>query len=182
MINNDTFTGPSFSLRNRLRRVWWNIIAALIFRYSPRPFHGWRSFVLRSFGAKVGKGVHVYPGAIIWAPWNLELADECGIANGAILYSQATIRIGSRTVISQGVNLCTGTHNYTDPGFPLMASPINIGSHVWIAAEAFIHPGVTIANGCVIGARSVVVKNMPEWSVCTGNPCKPVKPREKFSV
>ncbi|PTQ99346.1 putative colanic acid biosynthesis acetyltransferase WcaF [Mucilaginibacter yixingensis] len=182
MINHDTFTGPSFSLKNRLRRSWWNIAALLFFRFSPRPFHGWRSFVLRSFGAKVGRGVHVYPGVTIWAPWNLELGDECGVASGAVLYSQAKITIGYRAVISQGVNLCTGTHDYNNPGFPLVASPINIGNHVWVAAEAFVHPGISIADGCVIGARSVVIKDMPEWQVCAGNPCGPLKPRRKFNA
>ena len=182
MINQDTFTGPSFSLKNRLRRSWWSIASTLFFRFSPRPFHGWRSFVLRSFGAKVGKGVHVYPGVTIWAPWNLELGDECGVANGAVLYSQAKIVIGYRAVISQGVNLCTGTHDYNNPGFPLVASAINIGNHVWVAAEDFVHPGVQIADGCVVGARSVVIKDLPEWQVCAGNPCKPLKPRQKFKT
>ncbi|GAB4016667.1 hypothetical protein GCM10028808_45850 [Spirosoma migulaei] len=87
------------------------------------------------------------------------------------------IKIGRRTVISQGTHLCGGTHDYTKPGFPLVAKPIIIGDHVWVAAESFIHPGVTIGNGCVIGARSVVTKDMPGWKVCSGYPCKPIKDR-----
>ncbi len=177
MYNQDTYSGPSFSIQNRLKRVFWNIAVVVLFRYSPRPFHFWRSVLLRLFGAKVGKGVHVYPGVKIWAPWNLEIADACGIANGVILYSQGKITLGKRSVISQGAHLVTGTHDYTKAGFPLITSPIVIGENVWVAAEAFIHPGITIGNGCVIGARSVVTKDMPEWMVCTGHPCKPVKPR-----
>src|SRR5476651_2440456 len=175
MINQDTHTGPSFSLRNRIARFIWKIAGLLLFRFSPQALHGWRSFLLRCFGAKVEKGVHVYPGVKIWAPWNLELGEQCGIASGVILYSQGKITIGRRSVISQGVNLCAGTHDYTKPGFPLITMPIHIGDEVWIAAEAFVHPGVTIADGCVIGARSVVVNDMPEWMICTGHPCKPVK-------
>lgn len=177
MINQDTLTGPSFSLTNRLTRLLWSIIYILFFRYSPIPLHGWRSFILRSFGAKVGKGVHVYPKVKIWAPWNLDLGDECGVGNGAILYSLGKITIGYRATISQGVHLCAGTHDYTLTGFPLITSPIVVGNHVWIAAEAFIHPGVTIEDGCVIGARSVVVKDMPAWMVCSGYPCIPLKIR-----
>lgn len=177
MINQDTFKGASFSFKNRAGRVVWNFIALVFFRFSPRPFHKWRAFLLRCFGAKIGNGVHVYPSVKIWAPWNLDLADECGVADNVILYSQGKITIGKRSVISQGVNICTGTHNYNNPGFPLITKPINIGNHVWIAAEAFVHPGVTIANGCIIGARSVVLKDMPEWMVCSGHPCKPLKPR-----
>lgn len=142
--------------------------------------HGYRSFVLRLFGAKVGRGVHVYPRVKIWAPWNLILKDECGVANGVILYSQGKIFIGRRAVISQGAHLAAGTHDYNHPGFPLITKPILINDHVWIAAEAFIHPGITLGEGCVIGARAVVTKDMPAWMVCGGHPCKPIKERANF--
>ena len=177
MYNQNTITGPSFSLRNRIIRVIWGIVVVLFFKYSPKPFHAWRAFLLRIFGAKVGRGVHVYPGVKIWAPWNLELADECGIANGAILYSMGKIKIGRRSVISQGAHLVAGTHDYTQPNFPLVIKPINIGDYVWIATEAFVHPGINIGDGCVIGARSVVTKNMPNWMVCAGHPCDIIKER-----
>jgi putative colanic acid biosynthesis acetyltransferase WcaF len=177
-VNTNTHTGPSFSLSNRLGRVAWQLIAFLLFQYSPKPLHAWRSFLLRCFGAKVGRGVHVYPGVKIWAPWNLDLADECGIASGAILYSQGQITIGRRTVVSQGAHLVTGTHDYSDAGFPLITKPIHIGDYAWVATEVFIHPGVTIGTGCVIGARAVVNKDMPAWMVCAGHPCKPLKSRQ----
>ncbi len=177
MHNQNTFTGPSFSLRNRMGRVLWGLVYNVLFRFSPIPMHRWRAFLLKSFGAKIGHGVHVYPGVKIWAPWNIILKDECGVANRAILYSQGKITIGSRSVISQGAHLCAGTHDYTHEGFPLLTEPINIGDNAWIAAEAFIHPGVTIGTGSVIGARSVVNKDMPAWMICAGNPCKPIKER-----
>jgi putative colanic acid biosynthesis acetyltransferase WcaF len=177
MYNQDTVTGPSFSFKNRLGRLAWSITNIILFKYSPKPFHAWRSFLLRLYGAKVGKGVHVYPGVKIWAPWNLILGDECGIGNGAILYSQGKISIGKRVVISQGTHLCAGTHDYTQVGFPLITNPIIIEDHVWVAAEAFLHPGVTLGVGSVIGARSVVTKDMPAWMVCAGFPCKPIKAR-----
>jgi putative colanic acid biosynthesis acetyltransferase WcaF len=180
--NQNTFTGPSFSLRNRLGRMIWGIVVSFLFRVSPRPFHKWRCFLLRLFGAKVGQGVHVYPLVKIWAPWNLVLGDQCGIANGAILYSQGKIVIGSRAVVSQGAHLCAGTHDYTKTGFPLIAKNISVGDHAWIAAEAFIHPGVRIGEGCVIGARSVVIQDTPAWMVCSGFPCKPLKERVSAEV
>ena len=180
-INVDTHTGPSFSLRNRLGRIVWGLTSFLLFRFSPKPLYAWRSFLLRCFGAKVGHGVHVYPGVKIWAPWNLKLEDESGIASGVILYSQGKITIGKRTVVSQGAHLVTGTHDYSDVGFPLITKPIHIGDYAWIATEAFIHPGVTIGAGCVIGARSVVNRDMPAWMVCAGHPCKPLKARKMNS-
>lgn len=177
MVNENTFTGPSFSIKNRVSRVIWGMAYIIFFKPSPRNLHKWRCLVLRSFGAKVGSGVHVYPAVKIWAPWNLVLHDECGIANGAILYSQGSITVGRRAIISQGTHICTGTHDYTKPGHPLYTLPIVIGDNAWVAAEAFIHPGITIGEGCVIGARSVVTKDMPAWTVCSGHPCKPLKPR-----
>lgn len=140
--------------------------------------HAWRAWLLRRFGAKVGRNVHVYAGAKIWAPWNIELGDEVGVADGAILYSQGYIRIGKRAVISQGVHLCAGTHDYEQPGHPLVTRPITVGAHSWVAAEAFIHPGVVIGEGTVVGARSVVTKDLPPWMVCSGFPAKPLKERE----
>lgn len=175
--NEDTYTGASFSLANRLMRLVWGGGYLIFFRYSPRPLHAWRSFILRIFGAKVGKGVHVYPGVKIWAPWNLELDDECGIASGVDLYSQGKIIVGKRVVISQGSYVCTGTHDYTKKGFPLYTRPIVIKDNAWVASHAFIHPGVTIGEGCVIGARSVVTRDMPDWMVCSGFPCKALKER-----
>lgn len=153
------------------------MVYGLLFRPSPKPLHRWRSFLLRCFGAGVGRGVHVYPKAVIWAPWNLELEDECGIANGAVLYSQAKIFIGYRAVVSQGAHLCTGTHDYNRPGFPLLAKPITVHRQAWVAAEAFVHPGIVIGEGCVVGARSVVVSSLPPWTVCAGHPCKIIKER-----
>ncbi len=177
-VNTDTRSGPSFSLRNRLARVVWNLAWLLLFLPSPRPIHAWRRFVLRVFGAKIGRSVHVYPSAKIWAPWNLVLHDECGVGDRTILYSQGIITIGARAVISQGVHLCTGTHDYRKRGFPLYTKPIEIGAEAWLAAECMVLPGVTIAEGAVIGARSVVTRDMPAWTVCAGHPCTPVKPRK----
>ncbi len=178
MVNQDTHKGASFPLQNRVSRLCWGLFAAVFFHPSPRPLHGWRRMILRLFGASVGRGVHVYPGVKIWAPWNLVLADECGIATGVILYTQDIIKIGKRAVVSQGAHLVTGTHDFTSYGFPLITSPIHIGDHAWIAAEAFIHPGVTIGEGCIVGARSVVTKDLPDWTVCAGHPCKAIKQRK----
>lgn len=179
-VNNDTHVGPSLPLSDRLMRMLWTTVWILLFRPSPRPFHGWRAMLLRLFGAEIGRGVHVYPSVSIWAPWRIEIGDESGIGDRAILYSQDIIRIGRRTVISQGAHLCAGTHDYNAWGFPLITRPITIGDHVWVAAEVFVHPGVTIANGTVVSARSVVVKDLPEWTVCSGFPCVPLKARPKL--
>lgn len=161
-----------FSLKNRLLRFLWQMIACLLFHPSPRPCHAWRAWLLRCFGAKLGKACHIYPRVQIWAPWNLHCEDAVGIGEGAIIYNQATIYIGKGAVISQEAFLCTGTHDYKDPAFPLIARPISIGPQAWIAARAFIHPGLRVGKGAVVGACSVVLKDIAPWTIVAGNPAR----------
>ena len=175
---NDSFTQPSFPLSHRARRQAWNLVYALLFRLSPRPCHAWRARLLTLFGARLGKDCHVYPGVRVWAPWNLRLGDHVGIADGVTLYSMDVITIGDRAVISQGAYLCCGTHDYESPNMQLTAKPITIGRRAWICAEVFIHPGVSVPEGAVVGARSVVTRSLDEpWAVYAGNPCVKVKER-----
>jgi putative colanic acid biosynthesis acetyltransferase WcaF len=176
--DNDPFIGPSFSLANRFRRTLWNIVHALLFKTSPRPFHAWRASLLRLFGASIGRDCHVYPLVKIWAPWNLCLGDFVGIADGVTLYCMDKISIGNYAVVSQGAHLCCGSHDYNSHNFQLIAKPIVIHERVWVCAEVFIHPGVVVPEGAVIGARAVVTKSLFEpWSVYAGNPCKQVATR-----
>ena len=168
---NDPYTQPSFSLGNRLTRALWGIVWLLLFRPSPRSFHAWRSLLLRLFGAQLGEKVHVYPNVKIWLPSLLVAGNRVGIADGVTLYNMATIYIGDNCVVSQGAHLCAGTHDIDSANFQLVAKPIKLEKNVWVCAEAFIGPGVTIAEGCVLGARAVAVKNITDpWTVWAGNP------------
>jgi putative colanic acid biosynthesis acetyltransferase WcaF len=169
--NNDPFTQPSFRLRNRVARFLWGWVWLLLFRPSPRTFHVWRRLLLRLFGAKIGQHVNIYPGVKIWAPWLLHIGNRVGIADGVTLYNMARITIGDNSVISQGAHLCGGTHDVDSPNFQLQAKPITLGHHVWICAEAFVGPGVCVADGCVLGARAVLCRTITSgWTVWAGNP------------
>jgi putative colanic acid biosynthesis acetyltransferase WcaF len=132
---NDPYQEPSFSLGNRVLRTLWNLTYLLLFRFSPRPFHGWRAFLLKCFGAKLGRHCHVYPRSRIWAPWNLVLGDFSGFADDVNCYNMATVTLGKRVVVSQGVHLCTGTHDQESPNFQLIAKPIMLGDRAWLCAE-----------------------------------------------
>lgn len=165
------FSGPSFSLGNRIRRAVWNVVWCLLFLPSPRGFHAWRAFLLRLFGATIGPQCHIYPRVRIWAPWQLRTGCKVGIANGVNLYNMADIDIGDYCVISQGAHLCGGSHDIDSPDFQLVASPIRLDRYVWVCAEAFVGPGVHLPEGVVIGARAVLMRSVPEpWSVWAGNP------------
>jgi putative colanic acid biosynthesis acetyltransferase WcaF len=177
---NDPYREPSFSLGHRLKRQLWYVVHALLFRPSPRPLHAWRALLLRMFGARLGQGCHVYPGVKVWAPWNLQLGDFVGVADGVTLYNMARITIGDYAVISQGTHLCGGTHDYNSANFQLVIKPIVIGSRVWLCADSFVGLGVSIADGSVVGARSVVTRSIVEpWCVWAGMPVKKVGVRNK---
>lgn len=176
----DPRTQPSFSLGNRLMRMLWQVTWILAFRSSPRPLHRWRAFLLRCFGARIGRDVHVYPSVRIWAPWLLTCEERVGIGDRAIIYNMGAIVIEREAVISQGAHLCAGTHDIDSPTFQLRTGTIRIGSSAWICAEAFIGPDVHIAAGCVIGARSCVVKSINEpWTVWAGSPPKRLRQRKR---
>lgn len=165
------------SLKNRIMRLLWAITQATIFRHSPRPLLRWRAFLLRLFGANVTKKSRVYPKARIWGPWNLTMGDHATLADDVDCYCVARITIGANTTISQYTYLCGATHDFEDIGFPLRPMPITIGERVWVAADSFIAPGITIGNGAVIGARSSVFKDVEPWTVNAGSPSKQLRPR-----
>jgi putative colanic acid biosynthesis acetyltransferase WcaF len=180
ILQKDTpFQGASFSLANRLARLLWQGVWLMLFRPTPAPLHTWRSWLLRAFGARIGRHCHVYPSVRIWAPWNLDLHDQACLGPGVICYSMDRISLGPRVVVSQGVHLCTGSHDYESHNFQLFTRPIRIAADAWICTEAFLAPGVSIGEGAVIGARSVVTRSQPAWMVCAGNPCRPIKPRNR---
>ena len=167
--------GASFGMRGRAARQIWNLAWIVLFRPTPRPCHAWRRFLLRCFGATVGPRAHIYAGARIWAPWNLVVGADACIADGAEVYNPCLITLGERAVVSQGAYLCGASHDYTQWAFPLLAASITVGPHAWVAARAIVHMGVTIGEGAVIGAGSVVTRSMPAWTVCAGVPCHPIR-------
>lgn len=157
-------------------RVAWSLVSWL-FRFSPRPCFGFRRWLLRCFGAVVGNQVHIYPSARIYFPWNLTIGDWSSIGEWALIYNLGKVTIGERATLSQNVHVCAGTHDYADPALPLIRPPITIGDSAWVCADAFVGPGVTVSEGAVVGARSVVVKDVPAWTVVAGNPARVIKPR-----
>ena len=165
-----------YSRKELFLRVLWGF-GKLFFRLTPRPCFGLRRAILRGFGATVGSNVNIYPSALIYYPWNLEIGDDSSIGEWALVYNLGRVTIGTRTTISQRAHLCAGTHDYRNPALPLIKPPIEIGDEVWVCADAFVGPNVTIANGAVVGARAVVTRNVESLAVVAGNPAKFVKAR-----
>ncbi len=172
--------GPSFSLRHRLFRLVWNICWAMLGSWTPVPFHRWRRLLLQSFGARLDATARIYPKTTIWYPPNLEMGAHSVMGPGVICYNMDKIAIGDFATISQRAHLCGGTHDPDDPHFQLQPKPIHIGNQAWVAAEAFVGPGVTIGDGAVLGARAVCAKDLEPWTIYVGNPAKKVRDRKRF--
>lgn len=168
----------SFSLKNKISRLVWNITSIILFRpFGSRLFKKWRVLVLKCFGAKIEWSSHIYASVKIWAPWNLAIGKNSSLGPSVDCYNQGKISIGENTIISQKTYLCASSHDYTQKDFPLTLKPITIGNRVWIAADAFIGPGIAIGDNSVIAARSVVIKDVEKNTIVGGNPAKLIKSR-----
>ncbi len=175
----DPYLRPAFSVKNRLLRLVWNVTWMLLYRISPRPMHGWRTMLLRIFGAQMGPNCHFYPGSRVWAPWNLICADQVTAGDGAEIYNPAPMRFGSHAIVSQGAYLCGATHDFDDPAFPLLAYSMDVGAYAWICAKACVSPGVNIGEGAVLGLASVATHDLEAWGVYAGVPATKVKERKR---
>lgn len=169
-----------WSRRELTGRLFWGVVHPL-FRWSPRLLWGWRRFLLRCFGADVGRGVRIFPTVVVMIPWNLTIGEEATIGDGVILYALGPIRIGRQATVSQFAHLCAGTHDLTRHDFPLVKSPISIGDGAWICADAFVGPGVEVGELAIVGARGVAIKNVPARAIVAGNPAKILSKRPDFS-
>ena len=167
-----------YSASSYLARAAWTLAHATIWKLAIRPAHGLRPLVLRLFGARTSPRVNIAGSAWVEMPWLLECGEYVSIGPRSILYNLGGLSIGNQTVLSQDVYVCGGTHDYTDPTYPLLRKRITIGHGVWIAAGAFIGPGVTIGDGAVVGARAVVMRDVEPWTVVAGNPARVIKRRE----
>ncbi len=157
-------------------QLWW-LVQSTLFGLSPQFMFAWRCWLLRLFGAQIGKNVLIRPTVRITYPWKVVIDDFAWIGDDVIIYSLGTITIGKCAVISQRSYLCAASHDYQQPNFDIYTKPIYIGDQVWLATDVFVAPGVTIAQGAVVGARSSVLNDLAGMMVYVGTPARLLKPR-----
>jgi putative colanic acid biosynthesis acetyltransferase WcaF len=167
-----------WTTKQKIVRVLWGIVQATLFRCSPHNFYTWRAWLLRLFGAKLARDVRIRSTARITIPWNLEIGQDSSVGDFAILYCLGKVTMGRSVTISQYGHLCAGTHDATNREMVLLTAPITLGDDVWIAADAFVGPGVTIGSRSIVGARASLFGNVPEGVVVGGNPAKFIKQRD----
>lgn len=169
--------GPSFSLGNRLFRIVWGIVWLVLARWTPPPLHAWRANVLRAFGAKLGANCRIYGSVKVWHPGNLVCGRNVTVGPGALLYNQGRIVIADDVTVSQRAHLCASSHLVNDYHFQLVLRPVTIEKLCWVAAESFVGPGVTMAEGSVLAARGALFASTEPYGIYRGNPAEWVKQR-----
>ena len=181
MTNEDPYLGQNcttpYPKSELLHRWLWLVVQSTLFRWSPRPLHGYRGWLLRVFGADITGPVVIFPSAKITFPRRLSLAPRSMIGRNVTIYNLDNIRLEYGANISQNCHLCAGTHDFNQWSMPLVTQPIIIGRNAWLGADVFVGPGVTVGELCVVGARSVVVKDLPPSTICVGQPCRSIKAR-----
>lgn len=163
--------------QNYIIRVFWFVVNAVFFQNPLVLSSRLKIWLLRIFGAKIGQHVVLKPGINIKYPWNLEIGDNSWIGEKVWLDSLGKISIGDNVCLSQGVYLCTGNHNWSDPTFGLIIQPIAIECGAWIGARSNVLPNVIIARYSVISAGSTISKNTEPFGIYSGNPAVKVKQR-----
>lgn len=174
----DRFTlPPGFRGRSAVFvQLWW-CVQSTLFALSPQFMYAWRAWLLRLFGAKIGKHTIIRPSVRVTYPWKLTLGDHCMIGDYVELYTLGEIEIGDCTVISQRSYICTASHDYTRPTFDIYSTKVVIESEVWLATDVFVAPGVRIGKGAVVGARSSVFHDVPSGTINNGTPARVVGSR-----
>jgi putative colanic acid biosynthesis acetyltransferase WcaF len=168
---------PGFRGRSAvIVQLWW-IVQSTLFSWSPQVMYGWRRWLLRLFGAKIGAHVLIRPGVRVTYPWKLKIGDYVWVGDRTELYTLAPIEIGSHVSISQDVAIVTGSHDFRKTTFDIFAEPIKIEDECWLCAGSFIHQGVTVARGSVVGARAVVQRSTEPYSINAGAPSRAVGTR-----
>lgn len=166
-----------WGLRQKIGRVLWSFASASLWRWSPAEADGFRRWLLRRFGARVGRGVTIHPSVHVEIPWHLELGDGVRVASRAILYCLGPVTIGPRTLVGPHAHVCAGTHDYRSPLFTLLRPPIEVGADCLLLTGSFVGPGAVLADGTVLRERASAYGETEPDTVYQGNPGKPVGPR-----
>ena len=159
------------------KRTLWYYINSLVFKSPLFPFYGLKNYLLRLFGAKIGKEVEIKPCVNIKYPWQLTIGNEVWIGENVWIDSLVPVTIGNNVCISQGAILLTGSHNYKKTTFDLITGSIILEDGVWIGAGAIVNCGITAYSHAMLASGSVATKNMEPYTVYQGNPA--VKVRER---
>lgn len=159
-----------------IKRFLWYYTNLIWFK-SGFPISNFKVFLLRLFGAQIGRGVVIKPGVNIKYPWRLSIGNHVWIGENVWIDNLDDVRIGNNVCISQGAMLLCGNHNYKTSEFDLITKPIVLEDGVWIGAKSVVCPGVVCSTHSVLTVGSVASRNLNSYSINTGNPACEVRRR-----
>lgn len=149
---------------SRVKEALWLAVSGLLVA-SWLPGSHWRVALLRAFGARIAAGVVIKPHVRVKFPWRLEIGAHSWIGESVWIDNLAAVRIGKNVCISQGVYLCTGSHDWNRRTFDLRVGPIELHDHVWLCAMASVAPGTVVGEGAIIAMRELATGFVPEWTI-----------------
>jgi putative colanic acid biosynthesis acetyltransferase WcaF len=161
-----------WTCRERFFQLLWGFCWTIFCSWTPKPLNEWRLFWLRLYGCKIFGKPFVHQRSRIQIPWNLTLHNGACIGDGANLYSLGEIEVFNEATIAQEAYLSAGTHDLSHPNRPLVTAKITVGQKAFLGARVFVMPGVTIGEHSIVGACSVVTKDVPPFATFAGNPAK----------
>lgn len=141
---------------------------------------GLRYILLRRLARSAGQCVAVFEGAFLYGLRNSEFGDHVSIHPLCYIDGTGGLKIGSNVSIAHGTTIMTTEHDYSNPDMPIreaacISSAVTIGSDVWVGAGVRILAGTTIGDHVVIGAGSVVTKDVPADCIVAGVPARQIK-------
>jgi len=160
-----------------IRRFIWYYVNIIFFRTGFFPFYGLKVFLLKLFGAKLGKGVLIKPNVNIKYPWFLKIGNYTWIGENAWIDNLDTVIIGNHVCLSQGVLLLSGNHDYSKTTFDLIIKPIILEDGVWVGAKSVVCGGVVCGNHSVLSIDSVATSSLEPFGIYKGNPAIKIKER-----
>lgn len=164
--------------KGKLLQFIWIFFNAFFLKNSWFVFMGFKIFLLRSFGAKIGQGTVIKTNVNIKFPWKLVLGNDVWIGEGVWIDNLDKVIIGNDVCISQGALLLTGNHDYKSTSFDYRNEPIHIENGVWIGAKSVVCPGVICESESILTVGSVATKNLKNLGIYQGNPAVLIRQRE----
>lgn len=177
-MNLSSFSSSNFDKgAGKLKITLWYFVNALFVRASWNPFMGIKIYLLKVFGAKIGKGLVIKNNVTIKFPWKLTIGDDVWIGENAWIDNLDKVTIGNNVCISQGALLLTGNHDYTRSTFDYRNAPITVEDGAWIGAKTVVCPGVIVHSHAILTVGSIATKDLEAYSIYQGNPATKVRER-----
>ncbi len=174
--NNDWFA-PTIGA-SKPKQLLWYFVNVVFFMNPLFPFSRIKTFILRWFGAKVGKGIVIKPNVNIKYPWKLTIGNHVWIGEGVWIDNLCEVKIGNDVCLSQGAMLLTGNHDYKKVSFDLIVKTITLEDGVWIGTKSVVCPGVIAHTHSILTVNSVATRSLEAYTIYQGNPAIPVRKRE----